>query len=248
MQKIWLGEAKRQLHKGALKKAYDMALQILDTDREDPDAWGIMAQLALEGGNYKKSEQLSAKAIAYGADAAWIKIGRARTLLYLGRQDEARILISSVEIGQCEHPIEIDTAGVVLARTGLHSQAIPCFEQAVSMEPGQVQFRYNLATALQFTGRLDEAADIFQSVLQIDPDHHRSRLALTQLTAQDDNALQDIEARFVRNIDDAENALLLGHAAARIYEDRGDHLTSLQWLLKAKAKKTVKKSNPFLHK
>ena len=240
MQDIWLIDVKRQLCAGALQAAYQTALARLGEDKSDANAWGVMASVALEGGRLQKSLELSDKALAFGADAAWVKASRARALLATGRQDEARIIALSVSVDQCETPLEADTIGVILARTGMHSNALPYFEHAVAAEPSRPQFQYNLATSLQFIGRLSSAAAAYDAVLALDPLHHRSRLALVQLRPQNEQALGEFGVLFEQHGNDPDSALLLGHAAARIAEDLGDPMQSLSWLIKAKQAKSAK--------
>ncbi|NJM50459.1 MAG: tetratricopeptide repeat protein [Sphingomonadales bacterium] len=240
MQKNWLSEAKKQLRANALKAAYDAALGQLSANKSDGDAWGMMALVALEGGNPEKAGELGDKALAYGNISTWFLAGHTRSLLALGRQDEARDIAASLSPTDCETALESDTFGVVLARTGLHEKAVPFFERAITDKPDHPQFLYNLATSLQFTGKLAEAARYYHAVLRFDPDHHRSRLALVQLEPQGDEALEAVKKQFDRHRDNADDALLLGHAAARIYEDRGKPVASIEWLMKAKKLKSQK--------
>lgn len=232
-------DAKQQLRTGDLKGAYDSALELLSRDREDAEAWGVMSLVALEGGNIPKSLELSEKAIGFGARSAMIIGGRGRALLATGRQDEARDLAASLSVEACENAIEADTLGVILARTGLHETALPFFESAVAQQPGNAQFLYNLATSQQFLGQLGEAHDSYAKLISIAPDFHRARLALVQLQEAEQHDLEAIEGLFARYGNEAEAALQLGHAAARICETRGDHLASIDWLKKAKRAKSA---------
>nr|WP_161593746.1 sulfotransferase [Parerythrobacter lutipelagi] len=227
-------EAKKQLRAGALKKAYDLALDALALDRADAEAWGVMSLVALEGGNVAKALDISDKAIALGNQSPLVLGGRGRALLATGRQDEARELAASIPLDACGDALEADTVGVILARTGLHEQAVPYFERALSTQPSNAQFGYNLATSLQFVGRLDEARLAYARVLDADPAFHRARLALVQLQSRGEHDLAAVETLFEQCSGDADSALQLGHAAARILESRGDHTGALDWLFKAK--------------
>lgn len=240
MQKNWLSETKRQLHAGQLQAAYQSALERLADNRSDADAWGIMSLVALEGENLSRSLELSDKALELGAKDVGLLAGRGRVLLATGRQNEARDLARSVTLPDCENALDADTIGVILARTGLHEEAVPYFYFATANDQAQAQFQYNLATSLQFIGDLEKAKQVYKKVLDIDPNFHRARLALVQLEPQTDKGLMQIEALFEQNQSDADSALQLGHAAAKIFEERGDHAKSLEWLLKAKAGKRKK--------
>lgn len=232
-------EAKRQLRAGALERAYALALETLSRDRGNGEAWGIMSLVALEGGNLLKSLELSGKALELGSASALVRGGRGRALLATGRQDEAREIAAATPLASCEDSLECDTIGVILARTGLHEEALPYFERAVREEPASAQFGYNLATSLQFTGRLEEAKQAYARVLQTDPAFHRARLALVQLQDAKEHDLPAIAELFECHGHETDSALQLGHAAARICEARGDHTASLDWLFKAKRAKAA---------
>ena len=230
-------EAKRQLRAGDLKDAYDRALDLLSRDREDAGAWGILSLVALEGGNMAKSLELSDKARRFGNRSTAVLAGRGRALLALGRQDEARELAAALEPANCDSAVEADTIGVILARTGLHGEALPFFERAIAERSGQPQFLYNLATSLQFVGRLDEAREAYANLLAVAPGFHRARLALVQLQHSADHDLAAIEQLFEQNAANTDARLQLGHAAARVHEARGEHGEALAWLHRAKASK-----------
>ena len=233
----WLSIAKTKIASDSLQSAYQLALEQLSVDRSDGQAWGIMSLVALEGNNPQKSLELSSKAMGFGARDIWIIAGRGRALLAVNKQDEARGLVKNCEPTDCETALEADTVGVVLARSGLHAQAVPYFEYAIAKDAQKPQFWYNLATSQQFTGNLKNAAQNFARVLDLDPSHHQSRLAYVQYGKPDHKDLAEIEVLFAKESKNADNALLLGHAAARVLESRAEHEKSLSWLHRAKAQK-----------
>ena len=239
MHKDWFGDAKRQLRAGRLQQAYDAALQRLSEDRDDGDAWGIMSLVALEGGTHAKSLELSDKALNLGSKSALVWGGRGKALLAVSRQDEARNLASQVALSDCGDALEADTIGVILARTGLHREALDFFEHATSVAPQNAQFFYNLATSRQFVGDLMGAKSAYRQVLEIDRAYHRARLALVQLEDADEHDADQIAALFSEFSDDPEAALQLGHAAAKIHEVSGDHAAAMDWLARAKRGKSA---------
>ena len=60
--------------------------------------------------------------------------------------------------------------GVILAANGLFSEAISCFERAVTLKAGYVEARNNLARGLRSVGRFDEALTQFELVLKSAPE------------------------------------------------------------------------------
>lgn len=198
-----------------------------------------MALVALEGGNTAKAVELADKALAHGARSAMVIGGCGRALLAAGRQDEARALVGPLVPGDCKDPVEADTIGVILARTGLHRAALPFFARAVEAEPANPQFLYNLATSRQFAGELAAAKADYARLLELAPGFHRARLALVQLQSPEEHDLAAIERHFRAAGADPDAALQLGHAAARVHEANGDHAAALDWLFRAKQGKAA---------
>ncbi|MBV7255492.1 sulfotransferase [Pacificimonas sp. WHA3] len=231
-----LAVAKAQLSAGQLKAAYDGALQQLAHDRQDGGAWGVMALVALEGGNAAKAVELSAKALELGDQDPRTLMGRGRALLSVGERREARQVAERLSELSLEDPLDLDTVGVLFVRTGRTDRALPYFRRAVNAEPGNAQFVYNLATGLQFAGALTEARIVFTDLLARHPDFHRARLALVQLESPSADKLVSLEARFSETRG-ADAKLLIGHAAANVAERLGDIEQAYSWLISAKAEK-----------
>src|SRR5258707_7090596 len=59
--------------------------------------------------------------------------------------------------------------GVILAANGLFSDAISCFQRAVTLNPGYLEARNNLGRGLRSLGRFDEALTQFELVLKSTP-------------------------------------------------------------------------------
>lgn len=68
--------------------------------------------------------------------------------------------------------------GAALKSLGRDDEALPAFQQAVSLAPGDVEARYNLGLVLQALGRLDEAAQTYRQALALDPDYVDAALNL----------------------------------------------------------------------
>jgi len=66
-------------------------------------------------------------------------------------------------------PAVNDVVGSVYARKGLPVAALPYFQDAVRVEPGNATYRYHLGSAYRGAGRLRLARDEFARALQIDP-------------------------------------------------------------------------------
>ncbi len=205
--------------------------------RNDPEAYVVLATIALESGNAVKALSLLTQVEGADGSTAWAGSVAGRALLLLGRQDEARLVAARLAQLPISDAHLLDTIGVLLVRTGQHAPAIPLFRRAAAIEPHNGNIVYNLATTLQFVGDLTAAAVAYRTVLTIDPENDRARLALVQLEPASPAVLEQLTARFAVVANHAEAALLVGHAAAKVAEDLGDPIGAMTWLDRAKAAK-----------
>jgi tetratricopeptide (TPR) repeat protein len=122
-----------------------------------------------------------------------------------------------------DDPLTLDTIGCVLARLGRHEESVAPFSAAVAEEPDNLDFRYNLAAANGFTGRVDEARMHYEEILASDPGNARAHYALAILSRQTAQAnhvprLQAALAAAGR----PEDALRIRYALAKELEDLGN--------------------------
>lgn len=203
----------------------------------DPAAVLVLAQIALEHDNLAGAAQLAALVRQSGHREAWLDLIDAR--LALARQDapaarQAAVLAMGAKP---DNPHLAAQIGVVLARTGLHAEAVALFAQAVQGDPENPDYRYNHAIELQFNGHLDMARSQFAEVVRLVPHHAQAWLALVGLC---DDPPQEwraaLEGLFARS-EDTQTRLLCGHALARWHEAHGQWDESFVWLERAKAAK-----------
>ncbi len=96
---------------------------------------------------------------------------KAAALVQARRFQEARDLYEQV----CKtDPVDADAwlmLGAVHGLLGNPADAAVCCHRAASLEPGNPQAHYNLATALKDLGRLEEAASAYREALRCKPDY-----------------------------------------------------------------------------
>lgn len=235
MQNNWFAVAQTQLSLGPGSLALQTLRAGLARSPDHVAGWCLFAVAAIEAGAPREALHAAERAIALGARDARMRIVRARALLAIGRHDAARDAAERLAADATLTPLEADSVGVLLVRTGRHAAALPLFECACRAEPGRGQFWYNLATARHFTGDGAGAETAYRSALRADPRHDRARLALADLGPAEPAALDALAGRFAEVADAPDHALLVGHAAARIAERMGDDAAALAWLDRAKA-------------
>ena len=204
----------------------------------------LLAGIALEHGNAARAEEVALRALAIPGLDDPLSV---RLLACASRAASAQRLhdaaLEHARRGAALGPTDAhacDTFGVALARAGDHAAARPLFARAVERAPANASYRYNLATALQFTGELAAAEQAYRRTLALDPARAAAYPALAQLCEPGDDALlADIERTLSAReaADDADGCLLLGHALATLLERRGDEAAAMQALARAKRRK-----------
>lgn len=146
----------------------------------------------------------------------------ARMLVQARRDDEALDVARQAQVAGPETALDHDTIGCVLARLGHHAEALVSFDAACLLDPDNIQFQYNRACELHFTGSAD-AAEGHERVLALDPFFVRSHLALATIDVveQRRERLERIE-RVLPAVGDTEARLKLHCAAARDAERLGE--------------------------
>ncbi|MBB3033861.1 tetratricopeptide repeat-containing sulfotransferase family protein [Alteriqipengyuania lutimaris] len=197
----------------------------------------MLAQIALEHENFAGADQLARLIRASGHREAWLDLIDAR--LALSRQDgaTAREAITRAAVAGTRDPHLAAQIGVVLARTGLHAEAVRFSGQAVEGEPRNPGYRYNHAIELQFNGDLDAARAEFEALVELAPDHAQGWLALVGLSDDPPVAWREALAALFARSDETEMRLVCGHALARWHEAHVEWETSFEWLERAKDRK-----------
>lgn len=166
---------------------------------------------------------------------------KARNFTALNRRSES---IAAAEAAAALNPSDaqtLDNLGVVFTRAGLHERAAPYYERATAVQGTPGRF-YNLGAALQFLGRFEDARAAYRKCIAMAPHHGQAWSSLTQITraTRETNDIPALEAAFAARARDPEDALNLGHALAKTFEDIGDPAQAMAWLDRAKAGRRAK--------
>ena len=126
------------------------------------------AKAALEQGQAEDAAELYAAAVQQEPEKPEAWGGVLRALIALGREDEAKATLAQVPPKLAEHA---EIAGVrsalALAEEGRRARAkLSTFEKRLAADPADHQARYDLATALNASGRRDEAAEALLEIIR----------------------------------------------------------------------------------
>ncbi len=233
------------MRSGDLRDAHQHCLAILKLDRTHADAWFLCAVIAAHNGQVEKSTEILRQAIALAPDNPEYHTELGKQLLALHRHREAlAAAVAALDLAPKTLPV-LNTLGTVFSHLGEHQQALGCYRNAVTIlagrKPGhpmpepewQAELYFNLGTALNFTGELQQAEKAFEQALAIQPRYYKAHSALSQLRRQtsERNHIERLLA-LKQTVSSAGEQLHIGHALAKEYEDLEDYpeaMASLEW-------------------
>lgn len=134
-------------------------------------------------------------------------------------------------------PQFLTRVGQAYTMLGAHDRAEVFLRRAADAMPDSGPAQYNVAAALIFLGRFDEAKARLLEAVRLEPRHYPAYFSLADIEKQtpQSNYIPQLEALFQGPDRDGNRTLHVGHSLAKTWEDLGDHEKAFDWLLKAKA-------------
>lgn len=226
-------QARAALKRGDLPAAVAAAKALALASPEQSAGFFLLGMAAAEAGQIARAIPLIEAAVARGPHAEHLA-QLARLLILLRRDGEAADAAREAMALAPGDALTLDTIGCVLARLGDHQASITPFAAAVAAEPGNLNYRYNLAAASGFTGQVDEARAHYEMILAGDPGNARAHYALAILSRQ--SAQANHVPRLKAALAEArrpEDALRIRYALAKELEDVGNAADAFRHLSKA---------------
>jgi len=215
-------QARQALERGDLQAAAEAARALATAEPTRPDGFFLLGMAAAEAGHVASAIPLLREAEARGPEAEHVA-QLARLLSLLRRDGEAGEAARRAWELDPKDALTLDTIGCVLVRLGDHQGALAPFGRAVTAEPDNLNYRYNLAAACGFTGRVTEARSHYEAILTRDPGDARAHYALSILSRQTaaDNHIARLETALAA-AGDPRDALRIRYALAKENEDIGN--------------------------
>ncbi len=230
-----IAAAEVALERGDIAHATALASALSQQRPDLPDGWFLLGLAEAAAGRVSRALPLVQRAVTQAPTAR--RLAQYARLLSLGRRDDEAGRIARAALAMGPHDaLSLDTIGCVLARLGDHEASLAPFQAAVARDPDNIGFRYNLAAACGFTGRVAEARAHYETLLSHEPGYARAHYALAILRRNDatDNHVERLQA-VVRGTDDPLDLMRLRYALAKELEDLGQHHEAYAQLATANA-------------
>lgn len=215
-------EARAALARDDLAGATRAADALARQSPDNPQGWFLLGMVEAQAGRIARAVPLLEAAVARGPEGEHLA-QLARLLILLRRDGEAADAARRAWALRPGDALSLDTIGCVQARIGDHEASVAPFSAAVAIEPDNAEFRFNLAAASGFTGRVAEARGHYEAIIAGDPGNARAHYALSILSRQTrgNNHVLRLEGALGAAVAHSDR-LRLHYALAKEHEDLGE--------------------------
>ena len=174
------------------------------------------------------------KALALDANRYDAAIELANQYSVSRRNAEVVALLEKYAAKLDNSPMYLDLAGTVYTEIGLPQKAWPLYKKANALQPGVDLFQANLAACGVFLGKIEEARDIYRTLLKRFPNHRRNHYQLSRLgKAKDTTHIEQMKGVLRSTDDTADKNIFMYYALGKELEDLEQWQQSFEYYQKA---------------
>ncbi|MGE6489839.1 tetratricopeptide repeat protein [Paenisporosarcina sp. NPDC076898] len=130
----------------------------------EPDAQYEIANMLVQAGYLKEGEQVLEHLQFLFPEEAQLKIDRAQVLMEIDEEDEALLLLTSIEEHEEEYPQALLSLADYYQMQGFYESAEQKINQALAILPGETLLIFAKAELLLETGKYLEAARLYENL------------------------------------------------------------------------------------
>ena len=149
--------------------------------RNDPGVLGNLAQAHFALGQYDEARETFRKASRLDPRAMQFQLGIANSLAMQGKFGDAETLLQKLADRFPDHALVWFNLGNVRRDQKRPTQAVDCYIKALQIDPGFVDARNNLGSALQALVRYEDAVREYRTCIAQAPDHMSARCNLASV-------------------------------------------------------------------
>ncbi|HEX6897561.1 MAG TPA: tetratricopeptide repeat protein [Bryobacteraceae bacterium] len=234
-----IGDQANRVDENMVKKAIEQFEKITESDPKDVESWLMLGRLNKIAQNSTEALKDYNKALALDADNEDAMTGLAMVYTDLGDHKAAAELLRKVADKNPNPHSLINLAGVY-EQLKDYQLAAEMLRRALQQQPGNAEIKQMLAEDLVQSDQVDEAAKLYQDLVEQDPKDARAQLRLSQIYRQQGDLAKARQALDKAKEIDAAN-VEIQYFDESLLEAEGKYpeaIKLLQSLLDATAKKT----------
>ncbi|WP_138380333.1 tetratricopeptide repeat-containing sulfotransferase family protein [Luteithermobacter gelatinilyticus] len=231
-------QAERLFRERRLAEAEQLCRDLVTDHPELLEGWMLLGRICQSKADFSGMLEMARRALMLNPGHPTVRLQEIDALIHCGRIDAAlecleRLEKESLSGGKdVPPPMMLQHLAEFYTMCHAYEKAESCYRRAVEAEPDNAKFLYNLASAVIAVGRMEEAEQLLNRVLRLNPrdyDAYYNRSTLRRQTA-DNNHVAEIRAAL-----GAENLLPMAevqlcYALAKELEDLGKYEDSFHYL------------------
>lgn len=196
------------------------AQEIIGRSRNHAEGYFLLGLFEKASNRVSQAEKAFSRAISLDEGRYDAAVELAGLYLRLHRHGEAVSLLQEYESLMDNSPVYLDMAGTIYTNAGVPEKGWPLYKKANELQPGVSSLRANLAACSVYVGKIDEAKDIYRSLLEKTPDHQRNHYELSRLErAQDSKHVEQMKSVLEAKRLPPEKNIYLYYALGKELED-----------------------------
>ncbi len=185
-----------------------------------PEGWFLTGLVDKAAGRRSQAAAAFRKALELDRARYDAAVELAFQYWHLQRHREANDLLIQYESRLSNSPLYLDMAATLYSRLGLHARAWPLYSRATELQPEINRFRESLAACAVRLGKIQEAKEIYRSLLERYPNHQQNHFELSRLERAKDFSHVDQMKRVLETTQlPAEKNIFLYYALGKELED-----------------------------
>ncbi len=234
-----LAKAEKLIFDNKFEEGHKLCLEILEKDPQCAHAYYLIAHINVETRSFVLAVQDLNRAIYLDKKNAAYLAEMARALTPLAIYNNAK-----KAAGEAAQYLQEDDDRTrfniwqAYFKMALYEDSLPFIERLVKRNPDNAHFHFHLATTVQTLGDLERAEQEYNEAIRAKPKMVTaySGLAYLKKYQAGGSLLEKLMELFESEKEADNNALVLGHAIAKCYEDVDDYKQAAAWLERAKKK------------
>ncbi len=161
---------------------------VLEIDPANSDVVGGLCRLESLRGRHERVIELAQIGRGTRSPFGVFDAFEARALAALGREEEADALLASVLATNPDDPDLLSAYAEGLRKQGKDAEAEAALTRAVAKSPFHQRARWQLGQLLQEDGRSQDAVEVYEEMLRIQPDDAETHFAIGSILLDEDPA------------------------------------------------------------